>query len=305
MTDPRSGGPDTRRWNWCVRSLLSAPPRRSSHSETGSGVTVSGGTEAERLGQRLKAIRLLLGESTLETLSGGARKRVLDPDEWEGIYEDLHEIERELAGRLAPAEPPPQVWPSEWSAKLLDLVAQYGKAQFAEGNGWSDDPEANEAPNTRSAVVWKAIFGMVRSSDAAPPREPSPELRAARMLYALVNELYEKAMQSPTHTVSVVAQLLGAVLLNATKVLGGVSAPPPSPLWEALKTYGQHRIGCPHPSCSRCGTHTMAASKTPGYSYCTRCGLGSQPTTNEACDCGFEAALAAFASGPPSGTAPE
>jgi ribosomal protein L37E len=62
-------------------------------------------------------------------------------------------------------------------------------------------------------------------------------------------------------------------------------------LWEALKTYGQHRVGCPHPSCPDCRTHTMAASKTPGYSYCTRCGRGSIPTSDEACDCGFEAAL--------------
>jgi hypothetical protein len=64
---------------------------------------------------------------------------------------------------------------------------------------------------------------------------------------------------------------------------------------EALKTFGQHRVGCPHPSCPDCGTHTMAASKTPGYSYCTRCGRGSIPTSNEACDCGFEVALARLA----------
>ena len=64
-------------------------------------------------------------------------------------------------------------------------------------------------------------------------------------------------------------------------------------LREALKTYGQHRVGCPHPSCPDCGTHTMAASKTPGYSYCTRCGCGSIPTRDEACDCGFEASLSA------------
>ena len=62
-------------------------------------------------------------------------------------------------------------------------------------------------------------------------------------------------------------------------------------LHEALKTYGQHRRGCPHPSCGDCGTHTMAPSKTPGYSYCTRCGRGSIPTSNETCDCGFDAAL--------------
>jgi len=66
-------------------------------------------------------------------------------------------------------------------------------------------------------------------------------------------------------------------------------------LEAGLKTFGEHRRGCPHPSCPDCGTHTMAASKTPGYSYCTRCGRGSIPTSNEACDCGFEALLAAAA----------
>jgi ribosomal protein L37E len=76
-------------------------------------------------------------------------------------------------------------------------------------------------------------------------------------------------------------------------------------LWEALKTYGQHRVGCPHPSCPDCRTHTMAASKTPGYSYCTRCGRGSIPTSDEACDCGFEAALERPRPAPPEDCSPE
>lgn len=59
----------------------------------------------------------------------------------------------------------------------------------------------------------------------------------------------------------------------------------------ALKKYGQHLVGCLHPSCPDCRTHTMTPSKTPGYSYCTRCGRGSIPTSDEACDCGFAEAL--------------
>jgi hypothetical protein len=49
----------------------------------------------------------------------------------------------------------------------------------------------------------------------------------------------------------------------------------------------------------------MAASKTPGYSYCTRCGRGSIPTSDEACDCGFEAALERPRPAPPEDCSPE
>lgn len=84
---------------------------------------------------------------------------------------------------------------------------------------------------------------------------------------------------------------LGYCVLCAAGVGASPAAPEVIKLADALKTYGHHRVGCPHPHCPDCGTHTMAASKTPGYSYCTRCGKGSIPTTNEACDCGFEAAL--------------
>ena len=93
--------------------------------------------------------------------------------------------------------------------------------------------------------------------------------------------------------VSEIEELLTAIEQAVAASSPTREGPSADALREALKTYGQHRVGCPHPSCPDCGTHTMAASKTPGYSYCTRCGCGSIPTRDEACDCGFEASLSA------------
>ena len=83
-----------------------------------------------------------------------------------GVMHLLPKIDAAIAGH------PNERWPSEWSARLLDLIAEYGRASFAEGNKWSDDPEANESQERRSGDAWKAIFAMLRGADSvAAPEE--------------------------------------------------------------------------------------------------------------------------------------
>ena len=58
---------------------------------------------------------------------------------------------------------PPGMAFNESSAKLLQLIADYGAANFACGNGFSDDPDINASANDRANAAWLAILESVRA----------------------------------------------------------------------------------------------------------------------------------------------